>query len=105
MKMWKEMEELYLEHKVYSRHIFSSKCCSNCFCICFLVTGPKSEKKELAILQAIGASPNQIIRLVLLEILSIVFFSMILGVILEWDYLHLMTLTYLDSVPTIFRNR
>ena len=37
-------------------------------------------QKELAILQAIGASPNQIIRLVLFEILSIVMVSMALGV-------------------------
>ena len=33
-------------------------------------------------MQAIGASPNQIIRLVLFEILSIVVVSMLLGVIL-----------------------
>jgi ABC-type lipoprotein release transport system permease subunit len=39
-------------------------------------------KKELAILQAIGASPSQIIRLVLFEILSIVMVSMALGVLL-----------------------
>ena len=39
-------------------------------------------QKELAILQAIGASPNQIIRLVLFEILSIVLVSMLLGIIL-----------------------
>lgn len=39
-------------------------------------------KKELAILQAIGASPNQVMRLVLFEILSIVVASMILGLIL-----------------------
>ena len=48
----------------------------------FLSLVLNQKKKELAILQAIGASPNQIIRLVLFEILSIVFFSMILGVIL-----------------------
>jgi len=39
-------------------------------------------KRELAILQAIGASPNQVIRLVLFEILSILLVSMGLGVIL-----------------------
>ena len=39
-------------------------------------------KRELAILQAIGASPNQIIRLVLFEIMSILLVSMGLGVIL-----------------------
>jgi len=39
-------------------------------------------QKELAILQAIGASPNQIIRLVLFEIIAIVAMSMILGIIL-----------------------
>ncbi|HIK77949.1 MAG TPA: FtsX-like permease family protein [Candidatus Poseidoniales archaeon] len=39
-------------------------------------------KKELAILQAIGASPNQVMRLVLFEILSIVVTSMLLGLIL-----------------------
>ena len=39
-------------------------------------------KRELAILQAIGASPNQVIRLVLFEILSILLLSMGLGVIL-----------------------
>ena len=48
----------------------------------FLSLVLNQKKKELAILQAIGASPNQIIRLVLFEILSIVFVSMILGVIL-----------------------
>jgi ABC-type antimicrobial peptide transport system permease subunit len=36
-------------------------------------------KKELAILQAIGASPNQVTRLVLFEILSITIVSMLLG--------------------------
>jgi ABC-type lipoprotein release transport system permease subunit len=36
----------------------------------------------LAILQAIGASPNQVMRLVLFEILSIVVTSMLLGLIL-----------------------
>ena len=39
-------------------------------------------KRELAILQAIGASPNQVIRLVLFEIMSILLVSMILGVTL-----------------------
>ena len=39
-------------------------------------------KRELAILQAIGASPNQVMRLVLFEILSILLVSMGLGVIL-----------------------
>jgi hypothetical protein len=39
-------------------------------------------KKELAILQAIGASPNQVIRLVLFEIMSILLVSMGLGVVL-----------------------
>ena len=48
----------------------------------FLSLVLNQKKKELAILQAIGASPGQIIRLVLFEILSIVFFSMILGIIL-----------------------
>ena len=39
-------------------------------------------KRRLAILQAIGASPNQIIRLVLFEIMAILLVSMGLGVIL-----------------------
>ena len=39
-------------------------------------------KRELAILQAIGASPNQVMRLVLFEILSILTVSMALGVVL-----------------------
>ena len=39
-------------------------------------------KRELAILQAIGASPNQVIRLVLFEILSIILVSMAMGVTL-----------------------
>jgi ABC-type antimicrobial peptide transport system permease subunit len=39
-------------------------------------------KRELAILQAIGASPNQVIRLVLFEIMSILLMSMVLGVAL-----------------------
>ena len=39
-------------------------------------------KRELAILQAIGASPNQVVRLVLFEIMSILLVSMVLGVTL-----------------------
>ncbi len=39
-------------------------------------------KRELAILQAIGASPNQVIRLVLFEIMAILLVSMGLGVVL-----------------------
>ena len=39
-------------------------------------------KKELAILQAIGASPSQIIKLVVFEILAIVGMSMGLGILL-----------------------
>lgn len=48
----------------------------------FLSLVLNQRQKELAVLQAIGASPNQIIRLVLFEILSIVIVSMVLGVIL-----------------------
>jgi ABC-type antimicrobial peptide transport system permease subunit len=48
----------------------------------FLSLVLSQRQKELAVLQAIGASPNQIIRLVLFEILSIVMVSMILGIIL-----------------------
>jgi ABC-type antimicrobial peptide transport system permease subunit len=48
----------------------------------FLSLVLNQRKKELAILQAIGASPSQIIRLVLFEILSIVMVSMALGVLL-----------------------
>jgi hypothetical protein len=48
----------------------------------FLSLVLNQRQKELAVLQAIGASPNQIIRLVLFEILSIVVVSMLLGVIL-----------------------
>lgn len=48
----------------------------------FLSLVLNQRQKDLAILQAIGASPNQIIRLVLFEILSIVMVSMVLGVIL-----------------------
>ena len=46
----------------------------------FLSLVLNQRQKELAVLQAIGASPNQIIRLVLFEILSIVVVSMALGV-------------------------
>ena len=45
----------------------------------FLSLVLNQRQKELAVLQAIGASPNQIIRLVLFEILSIVIVSMALG--------------------------
>ena len=48
----------------------------------FLSLVLNQRKKELAVLQAIGASPNQILRLVLCEILSIVMVSMVLGLIL-----------------------
>ena len=48
----------------------------------FLSLVLNQRKKELAVLQAIGASPNQIIRLVLFEILSIVVVSMFLGILL-----------------------
>ena len=48
----------------------------------FLSLVLNQRQKELAVLQAIGASPNQIIRLVLFEILSIVVVSMALGVLL-----------------------
>ncbi|MDP6869586.1 MAG: FtsX-like permease family protein [Candidatus Poseidoniaceae archaeon] len=48
----------------------------------FLSLVLNQRQKELAVLQAIGASPNQIIRLVLFEILSIVVVSMGLGVLL-----------------------
>jgi len=48
----------------------------------FLSLVLNQRQKELAVLQAIGASPNQIIRLVLFEILSIVMVSMALGVVL-----------------------
>ena len=46
----------------------------------FLSLVLSQRQKELAVLQAIGASPNQIIRLVLFEILSIVMVSMALGI-------------------------
>ena len=45
----------------------------------FLTLVLTQRRRELAILQAIGASPNQVMRLVLFEILSIVIFSMVLG--------------------------
>jgi len=48
----------------------------------FLTLVLTQRRKELAILQAIGASPNQVMRLVLFEILSIVIFSMFLGSLL-----------------------
>ena len=48
----------------------------------FLSLVLNQRRKELAVLQAIGASPNQIIRLVLFEILSIVVVSMFLGILL-----------------------
>ena len=48
----------------------------------FLSLVLSQRKKELAVLQAIGASPNQIIRLVLFEILSIIIVSMLLGLLL-----------------------
>ncbi|MEE3083039.1 MAG: FtsX-like permease family protein [Candidatus Thermoplasmatota archaeon] len=48
----------------------------------FLSLVLNQRQKELAVLQAIGASPNQIIRLVLFEILSIIVVSMALGMLL-----------------------
>ena len=48
----------------------------------FLSLVLNQRQKELAVLQAIGASPNQILRLVLFEILSIVMVSMVLGLVL-----------------------
>ena len=48
----------------------------------FLSLVLSQRRKDLAILQAIGASPNQVIRLTLFEILSIVLVSMVLGVVL-----------------------
>jgi len=56
-------------------------------------------QKELAILQAIGASPNQIIRLVLFEILSIVLVSMLLGkLVYPWVQLGLVTFSVFVAV-------
>ena len=46
----------------------------------FLSLVLSQRKRELAILQAIGASPNQVVRLVLFEIMSILLVSMVLGV-------------------------
>jgi ABC-type antimicrobial peptide transport system permease subunit/uncharacterized protein YjbI with pentapeptide repeats len=48
----------------------------------FLSLVLSQRKKEMAILQAIGASPRQVMRLVLFEILAIVVASMLLGLIL-----------------------
>ncbi len=48
----------------------------------FLSLVLNQRKKELAVLQAIGASPTQILRLVLFEILSIIIVSMLLGLVL-----------------------
>ncbi len=48
----------------------------------FLSLVLNQRQKELAILQAIGAAPGQIVRLVLFEILSIVLVSMLLGIAL-----------------------
>ena len=48
----------------------------------FLSLVLNQRKKELAVLQAIGASPTQILRLVLFEILSIIVVSMLLGLVL-----------------------
>ena len=48
----------------------------------FLSLVLSQRKKELAILQAIGASPQQVMRLVLFEIMAILLVSMGLGVIL-----------------------
>lgn len=45
----------------------------------FLSLVLSQRRKELSILQAIGASPNQVMRLVLFEILSITIVSMLLG--------------------------
>tara|TARA_Y100000591_G_scaffold317721_1_gene327737 strand:- start:75 stop:1241 length:1167 start_codon:yes stop_codon:yes gene_type:complete len=46
----------------------------------FLSLVLSQRKRELAILQAIGASPNQVVRLVLFEIMSILLVSMVLGI-------------------------
>jgi len=48
----------------------------------FLSLVLSQRKRELAILQAIGASPNQVVRLVLFEIMSILLVSIFLGVTL-----------------------
>ena len=48
----------------------------------FLSLVLSQRKKEMAILQAIGASPRQVMRLVLFEILAIVVASMLLGLVL-----------------------
>ena len=48
----------------------------------FLSLVLSQRKKELAILQAIGASPQQVMRLVLFEIMAILLVSMGLGVVL-----------------------
>ncbi len=48
----------------------------------FLSLVLSQRKREMAILQAIGASPNQVMRLVLFEILAIVIASMALGLLL-----------------------
>jgi len=48
----------------------------------FLSLVLSQRKREMAILQAIGASPNQVMRLVLFEILAIVISSMALGLVL-----------------------
>ena len=48
----------------------------------FLSLVLSQRKKELAIFQAIGASPNQVVRIVLFEIMSIVIVSMVLGIAL-----------------------
>ncbi|MAK25786.1 MAG: hypothetical protein CMA02_00745 [Euryarchaeota archaeon] len=48
----------------------------------FLSLVLSQRKKEMAILQAIGASPRQVMRLVLFEILAIVIASMLLGLVL-----------------------
>jgi len=48
----------------------------------FLSLVLSQRKKELAIFQAIGASPNQVVRIVLFEIMSIVVVSMVLGIAL-----------------------
>ena len=54
--------------------------CPSAFVFLSLVLSQR--KREMAILQAIGASPNQVMRLVLFEILAIVISSMALGLVL-----------------------